>query len=85
MLQRNESADYDGLFQMYTGTDDIQKVKKIPREQKKSELKGVNSMTMGVQVGQISAWNEEHDLKKFFPEPCSQLTGSAGEFFPQHR
>ena len=29
MLQRNESADYDGLFQMYTGTDDIQKVKKI--------------------------------------------------------
>ena len=48
MLQRNESADYDGLFQMYTGTDDIQKVKKIPREQKKSELKGVNCMTMGV-------------------------------------
>ena len=36
MLQRNESADYDGLFQMYTGTDDIQKVKKFPVNRKRA-------------------------------------------------
>lgn len=56
---RNGSADYDGVFQMTTGEDDIYK------------------------VGQISQWNKQDNLERFFPAPCDRLEGSAGEFFPQ--
>ena len=36
-------------------------------------------------VGQISKWKNMSDLSQFYPEGCGQLTGSAGEFFPQDR
>ena len=61
MFQRNNSLEFDGEFQMYTGTDDIYK------------------------VGQISKWKNESDLSYYYPDACAELTGSAGEFFPQDR
>ena len=36
-------------------------------------------------VGQIDAWKNESDLAEFYPGACDELTGSAGEFFPQDR
>jgi len=36
-------------------------------------------------VGQISRWQGEPDLSRFYPSPCSHLSGSAGEFFPPNR
>ena len=61
MFKRNNSLEFDGEFQMYTGTDDIYK------------------------VGQISKWKNESDLSYYYPDACAELTGSAGEFFPQDR
>ena len=57
----SKSLEFDGEFQMYTGTDDIYK------------------------VGQISKWKNESDLSYYYPGACAELTGSAGEFFPQDR
>ena len=36
-------------------------------------------------VGQISQWRNSANLSHFYPPGCDQLTGSAGEFFPQDR
>lgn len=36
-------------------------------------------------VGQISQWRNSPNLSHFYPPGCDQLTGSAGEFFPQDR
>ena len=58
-MQRNDSAEYEGRYQMATGTDDIYR------------------------VGQLVAWQEEEDLGRYYPAPCDEITGSAGEFFPQ--
>jgi len=36
-------------------------------------------------IGQIRSWNNQDDLSKFYPDGCSLLSGSAGEFFPPKR
>jgi len=36
-------------------------------------------------VGQIDAWKNQTDLSDYYPGECEELTGSAGEFFPQDR
>jgi len=36
-------------------------------------------------IGQITKWKEATNLSEYFPGPCSQLSGSAGEFFPPKR
>ena len=36
-------------------------------------------------VGQISTWHNSSDLSQYYPDECAELSGSAGEFFPQDR
>jgi len=36
-------------------------------------------------AGQISQWNSLSDLSYLYPQPCDQLYGSVGEFFPKER
>ena len=72
---RNGSESYDGLFEMFTGEDDIYKVSLFSIS--------LNYCPPYLQVGQISRWNEEGSLGNLYPQPCDRLEGSAGEFFPQ--
>ena len=59
IMQRNDSLEYDGTVNMWTGATSIDK------------------------VGQISEWNFSPNVNEsIYTGKCSNLTGSAGEFFP---
>ncbi|CAL4061424.1 unnamed protein product [Meganyctiphanes norvegica] len=53
---RNHSTSYDGLWNMYTGSDSLDK------------------------LGKVDMW-QNSNTTNYFPPPCNQLRGSAGEIW----
>ena len=80
IVQRNGSTEYDGVFNVFTGTDDVSKLLELDMWNGVKKTKYLSSLrVLGEQV--INAWW----WFRYYQSHCGMINGSFGEGWPPYR